>query len=132
MKAFFITGAGKWQVGEIAVPRPGPDEVLLRTRIVGMCGSDLNTFRGKNPMVSYPRIPGHEIAATVEETGAMFRGRFPRGNGRDGLALHELRNVRLLPAGPSECMPVKPDAWRAARWRHDEIFRRSVAETLRG
>jgi threonine dehydrogenase-like Zn-dependent dehydrogenase len=31
-----------------------------------MCGSDLNTFRGKNPLVSYPRILGHEIAATVE------------------------------------------------------------------
>lgn len=37
--------------------------------MVGMCGSDLNTFRGNNPMVSFPRIPGHEIAATVEATG---------------------------------------------------------------
>ena len=79
MKAFFITGAGQWQVGEIAVPRPGPDEVLLRTRIVGMCGSDLNTFRGKNPMVSYPRIPGHEIAATIEETGPDVPRQFSAG-----------------------------------------------------
>ena len=52
------------------MPKPGPGEVLLRTRIVGMCGSDLNTFRGANPMVTYPRIPGHEIAATIEEVGA--------------------------------------------------------------
>lgn len=36
-------------------------------RMIGLCGSDLNTYRGKNPMVSFPRIPGHEIAATVEE-----------------------------------------------------------------
>ncbi len=79
MKAFFITGAGEWQVGEIAVPRPGPEEVLLRTRIVGMCGSDLNTFRGKNPMVSYPRIPGHEIAATLKRRDPMFRVSSPRG-----------------------------------------------------
>ena len=50
MKAFFITGAGEWQVGEIAIPRPGPGEVLLRTRVVGMCGSDLNTFRGSSPL----------------------------------------------------------------------------------
>jgi threonine dehydrogenase-like Zn-dependent dehydrogenase len=70
MKAFYITGAGEWRIGEIPIPRPGAEEVLLRTRIVGMCGSDLNTFRGKNPMVTYPRIPGHEIAATIEETGA--------------------------------------------------------------
>jgi threonine dehydrogenase-like Zn-dependent dehydrogenase len=38
--------------------------------MVGMCGSDLNTFRGKNPLVSYPRILGHEIAATVERADA--------------------------------------------------------------
>lgn len=70
MKAFFITGPGESRISEIEAPQPGPDQVLLRTRIVGMCGSDLNTFRGSNPMVTYPRIPGHEIAATIEETGA--------------------------------------------------------------
>src|SRR5688572_18391246 len=70
MRAFFITAPRESRIGEVAVPKPGPEEVLLRTRIVGMCGSDLITFRGMNPMVSYPRIPGHEIAATIEETGA--------------------------------------------------------------
>src|SRR5215213_209924 len=70
MKAFYITGPGEWRVGDLAAPRPGTGEVLLRTRIVGMCGSDLNTFRGANPMVTYPRIPGHEIAATIEELGS--------------------------------------------------------------
>jgi len=40
---------------------------LLKVKLVGMCGSDLNTFRGKNPLVTYPRILGHEIAATVVE-----------------------------------------------------------------
>ncbi|HYP08094.1 MAG TPA: zinc-binding alcohol dehydrogenase family protein [Bryobacteraceae bacterium] len=70
MKAFFITGPGAFSVEQINVPKCGPGEVLLRTRIVGMCGSDLNTFRGANPMVTYPRIPGHEIAATIEEVGA--------------------------------------------------------------
>jgi threonine dehydrogenase-like Zn-dependent dehydrogenase len=33
--------------------------------MIGLCGSDLNSFRGKNPMVSFPRIPGHEVAATI-------------------------------------------------------------------
>jgi threonine dehydrogenase-like Zn-dependent dehydrogenase len=40
-------------------------EVLLRVRRVGLCGSDLNSYRGKNPLVKFPRILGHEIAATV-------------------------------------------------------------------
>ncbi|MES1261943.1 MAG: zinc-binding alcohol dehydrogenase family protein, partial [Acidobacteriota bacterium] len=56
-----------------------PDEVLLRTRVVGMCGTDLSTFRGKNPLVSYPRIPGHEIAATIEETGSAVPPHFKEG-----------------------------------------------------
>src|SRR6266851_1357904 len=70
MKAFFITNPEQTRIGDIPAPVAGPDEVLLQTRMVGMCGSDLNTFRGKNPMVTYPRIPGHEIAATILETGA--------------------------------------------------------------
>ena len=70
MKAFVITEAGKTGIVEIEKPRPGDGDVLLRVHIVGFCGSDLNTFRGKNPMVTYSRIPGHEIAATIEEAGA--------------------------------------------------------------
>lgn len=69
MKAFYITEPGQTRLGELDVPRPAADEVLLRTRLIGMCGTDLSTFRGKNPLVSYPRIPGHEIAATIVEAG---------------------------------------------------------------
>jgi threonine dehydrogenase-like Zn-dependent dehydrogenase len=79
MKAFFITAPGESRVSEIPVPKPGPEEVLLKTRIVGMCGSDLNTFRGYNPMVTYPRIPGHEIAATIEAVGPGVPAQFQPG-----------------------------------------------------
>ncbi len=70
MQALVIEGPGAARVVEVPPPAPGRDEVLVRVRRVGMCGSDLNTFLGKNPMVSYPRIPGHEIAATIVEAGA--------------------------------------------------------------
>jgi len=40
-------------------------DLLLKIRMVGLCGSDLNSFRGLNPLVTYPRIPGHEVSATV-------------------------------------------------------------------
>jgi 2-desacetyl-2-hydroxyethyl bacteriochlorophyllide A dehydrogenase len=58
--------------GEIALeerPEPGAGDVLLEVRLVGLCGSDLSSFRGTNPLVSYPRVPGHEIAATIVEVG---------------------------------------------------------------
>src|SRR5580704_5945931 len=67
MKALIIQKPGEIAVGNTAEPAAKPGEVLLRVRMIGLCGSDLNTYRGKNPMVSFPRIPGHEIAATVEE-----------------------------------------------------------------
>ena len=69
MKAFYITEPGKSSLGELPQPKPAPYELLLRTRLIGLCGTDLSTFRGKNPLVSYPRIPGHEIAATIVERG---------------------------------------------------------------
>jgi threonine dehydrogenase-like Zn-dependent dehydrogenase len=79
MRAFVIDAPGKTRVAEVERPSPGPDEVLLRTRVVGMCGTDLSTFRGKNPLVTYPRIPGHEIAATIEETGSAVPEQFQVG-----------------------------------------------------
>jgi threonine dehydrogenase-like Zn-dependent dehydrogenase len=79
MKAFYITKPGETRLSDIAPPSAGTGEVLLRTRVVGMCGSDLNTFRGRNPMVSYPRIPGHEIAATIVGTGSGVPPDFHEG-----------------------------------------------------
>src|SRR5947209_14560904 len=69
MQAFYITQPGRSELGEMQQPRPGAGELLLQTRLIGLCGTDLSTFRGKNPLVSYPRIPGHEIAATIVGVG---------------------------------------------------------------
>ncbi len=80
MKAFYITEPGKTAIQELQpLPRAGAGEVLLKTRLIGLCGTDLSTFRGKNPLVSYPRIPGHEIAATIVETAADVPKEFSAG-----------------------------------------------------
>ena len=79
MRALIIDSPGKTRIAEMPRPEPGRDEVLLQTRIIGMCGTDLSTFRGKNPLVSYPRIPGHEIAATIVEAGAAVPKHFAAG-----------------------------------------------------
>lgn len=69
MKAFRIEQAESASVVNVPqiVRRDG--EVLLRVRMVGMCGTDLNTFRGRNAMVIFPRVLGHEVAAEVVEGG---------------------------------------------------------------
>src|SRR5258708_3880431 len=74
MKAFVIRAPGVHALEQVAEPTPGPGDVLLRVRMIGFCGTDLSSFKGSNPLVSYPRIPGHEIAATVEDPrGSDFR-----------------------------------------------------------
>lgn len=71
MKAFVLTAPGEALVADVPVPaKPGPEEVLLKIQFVGMCGSDLSTFSGRNPLVTFPRVPGHEIAAVIMETGS--------------------------------------------------------------
>ena len=69
MKAFAITGLRETGYVEVAERPVGAGEVRLRVDCVGFCGSDLNTYRGFNPLVKLPRIPGHEISATIVERG---------------------------------------------------------------
>jgi threonine dehydrogenase-like Zn-dependent dehydrogenase len=65
MKAVVIKNPGEAVVELITEPVSSGENLLLKVRMVGLCGSDLNSFRGKNPMVTFPRIPGHEVAATI-------------------------------------------------------------------
>jgi threonine dehydrogenase-like Zn-dependent dehydrogenase len=70
MKTFLIDKPESFSFGVATMPQIQEGEVLLRIERIGLCGSDLTTFRGLNPLVNYPRIPGHEIAATIVEIGA--------------------------------------------------------------
>jgi len=69
VKTFLVNSPGSFAFGQAAKPEPKGGEVLLKIDRVGLCGSDLTTFRGANPLVSYPRIPGHEIAALIDAIG---------------------------------------------------------------
>ncbi len=73
MKAAFVTGVRKIEVRDVEPPRiDNDDDVLIRSRAVGICGSDLHYYLsdsvGGDP-VSYPFIPGHECAGIVEDVG---------------------------------------------------------------
>lgn len=70
MKAVQIISPENVQLLNIDKPIIRPNEVLLKIEYVGFCGSDLNTFLGKNPMVKMPVVPGHEVGAVIEEKGS--------------------------------------------------------------
>lgn len=69
MKALLIDGSESCRISTVPDPAPASGEVLVDIRHVGLCGSDLATFRGLNPLVSLPRIPGHELGVVIRETG---------------------------------------------------------------
>lgn len=70
MKAIQISGERQMQVVNVEEQVLQANQVLLRLEYVGFCGSDLNTWLGKNPMVKMPVIPGHEVGAVIEQVGA--------------------------------------------------------------
>lgn len=65
MKALSLLTPGEAKIVEIEEPKDAAANLLLKVQMVGLCGSDLNSFRGRNPLITYPRVLGHEIAATV-------------------------------------------------------------------
>jgi 2-desacetyl-2-hydroxyethyl bacteriochlorophyllide A dehydrogenase len=71
MKALILEEPGKFHQVEIDKPQsPSAYEVLMKIRRLGVCGTDLHAYNGKQPFFSYPRILGHEIAAEVVEIGS--------------------------------------------------------------
>lgn len=70
MKAIQITAPSEMKVVDVEKPVMKADEVLLKIKYVGFCGSDLNTYLGRNPMVKLPVVPGHEVGAVIEAIGS--------------------------------------------------------------
>ena len=67
MKAVCLSAPGEIALVDLPEQRRGRDEVLVRVRSAGICGSDIGAYKGVNPLVSYPRIIGHEVAGEVVE-----------------------------------------------------------------
>ena len=75
MKALVIHGPGDARVDEVAVPHPGPGQVVVAVERAGICGTDLELLDGTMPYLHdgsavYPLRPGHEWSGRVLELGA--------------------------------------------------------------
>ena len=74
-----MTRPGKVEFSVVPKPSVGAEDVLLRIRRIGICGSDLHVYHGKHPYTSYPVVQGHEFCGEVVETG-MHTRRFKPGD----------------------------------------------------
>ncbi|MDR3334551.1 MAG: zinc-binding alcohol dehydrogenase family protein [Treponema sp.] len=71
MKIGIVEKPGVLKLSERDMPRLNePGDVLIKVKRVGICGSDIHIFHGKNPFAVYPRVWGHEFVGEVVETGS--------------------------------------------------------------
>lgn len=70
MRAMLFEKAGQpLRKVELALPKPGPGQVLVRVGACAVCRTDLHVVDGELAQAKLPLIPGHEIVGTVKEKG---------------------------------------------------------------
>jgi len=79
VKALRIESENVTRFAEITEAPLLPGHVRVSVKHVGLCGSDLNTFKGLNPLVELPRIPGHEIGGEIIEAGEDVSAAYAKG-----------------------------------------------------
>ncbi|MCB0116373.1 MAG: zinc-binding alcohol dehydrogenase family protein [Caldilineaceae bacterium] len=80
MKAVSFPTPQAVEIIDIAEPTPGPEDLLIEIQFAGLCGSDLNIYRGLYPHTKYPIIPGHEVGGVVIGKGDAVPASFNLGD----------------------------------------------------
>ena len=75
MKALCVQSANTMVIEERPMPAIGAaNEVLIKVKAGGICGSDIHIYHGASPVATYPRVIGHEIVGEIVETGKAVTG----------------------------------------------------------
>lgn len=75
MRAVQVPNAhGEFQLVEREIPEPAPGSVRLKVQACGICHSDEYAKEGSRPGITYPRVPGHEVAGVIDALGAGVLG----------------------------------------------------------
>lgn len=77
MKALLLTEYKKLELTDIPVPQIGPEEVLIRVRACGICGSDVHGFDGSTGRRIPPVVMGHEASGVIEKIGSAVKNLAP-------------------------------------------------------
>jgi 2-desacetyl-2-hydroxyethyl bacteriochlorophyllide A dehydrogenase len=74
MRQAIMVEPGNIEFRDVPAPSPTADQILLRIKRIGICGSDVHVWHGKHPYTSYPVVQGHEFSAQVEAVGENVTG----------------------------------------------------------
>ena len=67
MKSVIIRKPYEIEVIDINMPIVKEGEALLKVMYCGVCGADVSSYTGNHPFTTYPRIPGHEFSAKIQQ-----------------------------------------------------------------
>ncbi|MBR0086706.1 MAG: alcohol dehydrogenase catalytic domain-containing protein [Lachnospiraceae bacterium] len=73
MRQQVMTKPGEIEFREIPVPEPGPDQVLVKIKRIGVCGSDIHVYHGTHPYTGYPVTQGHEVSGQIVSLGEYVK-----------------------------------------------------------
>jgi L-iditol 2-dehydrogenase len=68
MKRVKLIAPKRFIIEEVDIPKPALNEVLIKVKACGICGTDLHAYYGEHPFISYPIVPGHEFSGIIEKT----------------------------------------------------------------
>lgn len=74
MKQQVMTEPGKIIFRDIPIPAVGPNQVLVKIKRIGVCGSDIHVYHGSHPYTKYPVTQGHEVSGKIVELGEYVTG----------------------------------------------------------
>lgn len=104
MKALVWTAPRAAEIRELSDPEPGPDQVVVRVKASGVCGSDLLGYLGKSKKRVPPLVLGHEIAGEIAAAGSGARD-LPVGTPVTLLPLHTCATCRSCRRGRTNLCP---------------------------
>ncbi|GBF34279.1 alcohol dehydrogenase [Desulfocucumis palustris] len=71
---------GQFRIEDVPLPDIKENEVLIKVKVCGICGSDIHAYYGKHPFISCPVVPGHEFSGVIEEIRANAAGKWQKGD----------------------------------------------------
>jgi L-iditol 2-dehydrogenase len=74
MNCIVVEQVGSFRTTDRPIPRPGPDEALIKVHVAGLCRTDLKLIRNGHRDLTLPRIPGEEVVGTIEAAGSPAIG----------------------------------------------------------
>lgn len=74
MKQAVLLAPGNLLIRDVERPKLHPEQVLIKIKRIGICGSDIHVYHGTHPYTGYPIVQGHEVSGEIAEIGEKVTG----------------------------------------------------------